>query len=322
MKMKVKRVASPLLLLLAVLLFSHPASSKPPAQQETDGPPWEQVSPANDAFTVAMPQLPFVTVKKKQHGELNFDARIYASKTRQGAAYIVWSLDSKSPLSTAEEVNDYLDSCVELIWNDVLEPQRADDRRRDFAFGDLSYVSDLKPAATFSGREYRLGLGTRRGVLQIYYAGPHVYVLMALSAEPSDADLIRRFINSFKLTGASESSMGSTEQLKLVAAAQGASVSTAALSPLEVTQKAHILFSPEPQYTEPARKYQVSGTVVLSAILSSGGEVTDIRVVKGLPHGLTRASMEAVRRIRFEPALKDNRPVSQSIQVEYNYNVY
>ena len=90
----------------------------------------------------------------------------------------------------------------------------------------------------------------------------------------------------------------------------------------EVTQKARILSKPEPQYTEEARKNQVSGTVVLRAVFSSSGQVTGIRAVSGLPYGLTEKAIAAARNIRFTPAMKDGRAVSQHIQIEYNFNLY
>lgn len=93
-------------------------------------------------------------------------------------------------------------------------------------------------------------------------------------------------------------------------------------APKDVTVKARILSRPEPQYTEEARKNQVSGTVVLRAVFSSGGQVTNIRTVSGLPYGLTERAIAAARMIRFTPAMKDGHAVSQYIQIEYNFNLY
>lgn len=90
----------------------------------------------------------------------------------------------------------------------------------------------------------------------------------------------------------------------------------------EVTQKARILSKPEPQYTEAARQNQVSGTVVLGAVFSSSGQVTNVRAVRGLPYGLTEKAIAAAQQIRFSPAMKDGRAVSQYIQIEYNFNLY
>lgn len=92
--------------------------------------------------------------------------------------------------------------------------------------------------------------------------------------------------------------------------------------PGEVTIKARILSRPEPQYTEEARKNQVTGTIVLRGVFASDGRVRAIRVVKGLSFGLTLAAIRTARRIKFVPAMRDGKPVSQYIQIEYNFNLY
>ena len=90
----------------------------------------------------------------------------------------------------------------------------------------------------------------------------------------------------------------------------------------EVTSKARVTFKPEPQYTEDARKNQITGTVVLSAVFTSSGQVTQIRAVKELPYGLTEKAIAAARQIRFDPAMKDGHAVSMYMHLEYNFNLY
>lgn len=90
----------------------------------------------------------------------------------------------------------------------------------------------------------------------------------------------------------------------------------------EVTQKARILSKPEPQYTEEARKNQISGTVIIKAVLASNGSVTNIRAVNNLPYGLTEKAIAAAHSIKFTPAMKDGHAVSQWVQIEYNFNLY
>jgi TonB family protein len=92
--------------------------------------------------------------------------------------------------------------------------------------------------------------------------------------------------------------------------------------PSETTRKAIIISRPEPGYTEEARKNLVTGTVILRMIFYSSGAVGNITVVKGLPYGLTEKAIAATKRIKFSPAIKDGRPVSQYIQVEYTFNLY
>ncbi len=89
-----------------------------------------------------------------------------------------------------------------------------------------------------------------------------------------------------------------------------------------VTKKAAILSKPEPGFTEEARKNDVDGVVRLRAVLSSWGQVTKISVIEGLPDGLTEKAIAAARQIKFTPAQKDGRPVSQYIVLEYHFTIY
>lgn len=90
----------------------------------------------------------------------------------------------------------------------------------------------------------------------------------------------------------------------------------------EVTSKARLISKPEPQYTEDARKNQITGTVVLKVVFASNGTVTNIRTVSGLPYGLTERAIAAARQIKFVPATKDGHQVSMWMQLEYNFNLY
>jgi TonB family protein len=87
----------------------------------------------------------------------------------------------------------------------------------------------------------------------------------------------------------------------------------------EVTRRAVITFKPGPGVTEEARSNKVEGVVRLRAVLTPSGEVTNVAVIKGLPDGLTEKAIAAARRIRFEPAQKDGRAVSQYVVLEYNF---
>ena len=90
----------------------------------------------------------------------------------------------------------------------------------------------------------------------------------------------------------------------------------------DVTTKARLISKPEPQYTEEARKNQITGTVVLKVVFASNGSVSNIRTVSGLPYGLTERAIAAARMIKFTPATKDGHQVSMWMQLEYNFNLY
>lgn len=90
----------------------------------------------------------------------------------------------------------------------------------------------------------------------------------------------------------------------------------------EVTTRARVLSKPEPAYTELARNNGVIGRVTLRAVFAADGVLKHIIVVSGLPYGLTEAAIIAARKLKFVPAMIDDRPVSMFIQLEYNFNLY
>jgi TonB family protein len=90
----------------------------------------------------------------------------------------------------------------------------------------------------------------------------------------------------------------------------------------DVNQKARIISKPTPEYTEQARVNNTVGTVRLSAVFSSSGQVTSIRPLNQLPYGLTEKAVAAARRIQFTPAMKDGHAVSTYMVIEYNFNIY
>jgi TonB family protein len=92
--------------------------------------------------------------------------------------------------------------------------------------------------------------------------------------------------------------------------------------PSSVEIKARIMRRPEPQYTEAARSHNVSGVVVLRAVLAADGLIKHIVVVHSLSNGLTEEAVRAARQIKFIPAQKNGHPVSQYVQIEYSFNLY
>lgn len=83
-----------------------------------------------------------------------------------------------------------------------------------------------------------------------------------------------------------------------------------------------ILYQEKARYTEEARTQRVQGTVRLSAIFGADGRLHNIRVVHGLPAGLTETAIEAAKLIRFNPALENGVPVSVRANLEFNFALY
>jgi TonB family protein len=83
-----------------------------------------------------------------------------------------------------------------------------------------------------------------------------------------------------------------------------------------------ITYKEKAKYTEEARQNKVQGTVSLSVIFTADGRISGIRVVRGLPDGLTEKAIEAAQRIKFQPAMKNGQPVSVRMTLEFNFAVY
>jgi len=80
--------------------------------------------------------------------------------------------------------------------------------------------------------------------------------------------------------------------------------------------------TPDPEYTEQARIAKTQGTCILWLIVDDQGRPRDIRVVRGLGMGLDAKAIEAVKQWKFQPSMKDGRPVSVQISVEVGFRLY
>lgn len=83
-----------------------------------------------------------------------------------------------------------------------------------------------------------------------------------------------------------------------------------------------ILYKEKARYAEEARQQKVQGTVLLMATFNANGTLSDIRVVRGLPFGLTEEAIISAKRIRFQPAVENGVPVTVRAQLEYNFALY
>jgi protein TonB len=95
----------------------------------------------------------------------------------------------------------------------------------------------------------------------------------------------------------------------------------AGFSPKEVDVKAEVTERPEPNYTREARRAAIQGNVVLKVLLLANGKLDRIRVVRRVPYGLTENAIRAACEIKFKPAMKAGKEVSQWVQLEYAFRL-
>src|SRR6266851_5433797 len=82
------------------------------------------------------------------------------------------------------------------------------------------------------------------------------------------------------------------------------------------------IYAPDPEYSEEARKAKYQGVCVLSLIVGPDGKPREIKLSRSLGLGLDEKAMEAVNKWKFEPALKDGKPVAVAINVEVQFRLY
>ncbi len=82
------------------------------------------------------------------------------------------------------------------------------------------------------------------------------------------------------------------------------------------------IFTPDPEYSEEARKAKYQGVVVLWLVIGPDGRPREIKVARPLGMGLDEKAVEAVRTWRFEPARKDGQPVAVVMNVEVSFRLY
>jgi periplasmic protein TonB len=84
----------------------------------------------------------------------------------------------------------------------------------------------------------------------------------------------------------------------------------------------HLIYGPEPEFSEEARKAKYQGAVVLEVIVGTDGRTHDIRVAQSLGMGLDEKAIEAIRQWKFEPSRKDGIPVAVLVDIEVDFHLY
>jgi len=83
------------------------------------------------------------------------------------------------------------------------------------------------------------------------------------------------------------------------------------------------LNSVEAEFSDEARRAKYQGVCLISLIVDAQGNPQNPRVIRALGMGLDEKALEAVRKYKFRPAMKDGRtPVPVMITVEVNFRLY
>ena len=83
------------------------------------------------------------------------------------------------------------------------------------------------------------------------------------------------------------------------------------------------LNSVEAEFSDEARRAKYQGVCLISLIVDAQGNPQNPRVVRALGMGLDEKAIEAVKKYKFKPAMKDGKtPVPVMITVEVNFRLY
>jgi len=82
------------------------------------------------------------------------------------------------------------------------------------------------------------------------------------------------------------------------------------------------IYSPEPAYSEEARKAKFGGIVLLWTVVDAQGMVRNVRIAKHLGMGLDEEAVKTVSTWRFKPALRQGVAVPVQVEVEVSFRLF
>ncbi len=84
-----------------------------------------------------------------------------------------------------------------------------------------------------------------------------------------------------------------------------------------------VIFEPEAQFSDEARRNKYQGVVLVTLIVDAQGNPQNVHVTRPLGEGLDEEAVIAVRKYKFKPALKGGKtPVPVIMSVEVNFQLF
>jgi len=271
-------------------------SSVAAAQSSNEPRQWLRYTVKGEEFSVALPAAPAMFTDEVAYLPPTTKTRTerMLMTTFDGVLYVVYTRENKARQSLADFTSEQ---------TAMRKPGTTAERAVEIN--------------GFAGTEWR-PIDKNRHTIELFFATKeHLYQFHVHGGDENHAG-VKQFFSSIMLGKKSES----IEVSDGPGAPEENPPDERIYSGKEVDSKVRLWFKQEPRYSEEARKHVITGTVILKAVFSSTGQVTRITVVSDLPYGLTERSIAAARLIEFVPAMKDGKPVSMWMQLEYNFNLY
>lgn len=109
------------------------------------------------------------------------------------------------------------------------------------------------------------------------------------------------------------------EKVKVREKAQEQIVENERIKAKDEIEPLKIISKPKPQYTMEARKNKVVGTVELTVTFLASGQIGEIKIISGLPNGLTEEVIKSVKQIKFEPEKKMGVSIDVTKTLKYSF---
>jgi len=290
------------LVVCTLILLVAGAHAQTPISSESLA--WTSYTIKGEDFSVALPVLPAMHKSEQFLRRLNGTRTIHQMGSyADGVVYTITVFENPQP---RQSLDDFIKEQSQRAW-------------------DRSTAQELTLDG-FTGKAI-LGADRADGMVQYFATKDRLYEFKAYGA-PADDPRLKKFFSSFSLHKKKDGEVvidgpgGAYEPKFESGASNWAAADQKLFVGKEVERKVRLGMRPEPAYTEVARQNQITGTVVIKCIFASNGRVNNIRVVSGLPFGLTEKAIDAAKKIRFIPAIKDGRYISMWMQLEYNFNLY
>ena len=255
--------------------------------------PWVTFAPEGEEFTVTLPAWPTV--------------RTYLVSSAHNADH--------EPVLARREYGGYGNGLVFMI--EAYKAQRPQRLWSDFvADASATFERDISFDGVTAG-QYRSIHSSRYATytkhIVRFATKEHIYFVTLVTMEDTNP-VVDRLLSSLRLRRPDDRITTYKQSSEYIPGDT--------FLPTEVTRRAIIVLKAEPFYTPQARAHQIVGTVILEATFAEDGYVANVTVTKGLKDGLTESAIEAARNIRFFPAEKDGKPVSQRMTLEYTFNLF
>ncbi|HMF00984.1 MAG TPA: M56 family metallopeptidase [Terriglobia bacterium] len=210
-------------------------------------------------------------------------------------------------LSLGAEAVDYADHLVQVVR--TLRTRRA----LSFASVSMAQPSQLESrliSILDSGMRRRT-LSKTGTILLCTFAGLLTITVAAIGIAAA-VPLPPVFVSAVKFTPPAATPESTAQRTRI---GNGNAIPNSALIPPQVLEPS------KPDYTQEGVEANIEGTVTLEGHVDIKGEVSRLRVIKGLGYGLDQKAIDAVLGWKFRPALRNGAPVEAITQIEVDFRI-